>query len=61
MQEESRVTLSRSTSFEESGQRITVSISMEGCKKEDYRKIIPVAGVMFNKVVEEEFRDALGT
>lgn len=53
MEEHDMVSFAKSASFEETGQKVKVEVSMENCEKKDYRKIVPVVSVLFNEIMTD--------
>ncbi len=54
MEETKKETFTRSVLFEKTGQRVTITVSVENCAKKDYRNMMPVVDAMV-----KDIRDAL--
>lgn len=53
VEEKKRETISREVLFQKNGQRIILTVSIENCKKEDYKDLIPITKVLFKEVIAD--------
>ena len=53
MREHDMASFAKSASFEETGQKVKVEVSLEDCEKKDYRKLVPVVSVLFNEIMAD--------
>ena len=53
MEEHDMASFAKSASFEGTGQKVEVEVSLADCEKKDYRKLVPVVSVLFNEIMAD--------